>query len=301
MNEPVITASNAFISQLLLAMAVAGAADFQEVQKEITAANERAEAAETRAEALAKLAYRDPLTDLLNERGCNEEATRLVHEILRENFDKKKTRLAVAVLAFDVDKFKTVNDNCGHEGGDKALVLIAEQTRKIFRRPTDILVRLHGDEFLILYVAPTHKIKRIAEIRAEMLRSSIEKNCMVEGKRCRFEKVSVSIGGAFFMLNKSLGSPEAVVETIKKSKSEADAALYKAKEDGRNIVCISDAGLPEIYSAENSDQTIGFNPDRSRRDIARRRRTAHPVKFANGSKRPRPSTAPKRHDALICE
>ena len=161
------------------------------------------------------LAYHDPLTGLANRT--------YFHERLDELLSRPHATEPVqhAVMCLDLDRFKMVNDACGHGAGDELLRQLASLMQSKLRQ-TDILARLGGDEFgaLLADCSP-------AEARAvgEKLRDT------VSGFRFFWEgrtfTVGVSIGIA--TLDAQAGLPASVL-------SAADAACYSAKNNGRNRV-----------------------------------------------------------------
>ena len=159
---------------------------------------------------LERLAVTDQLTGLYNRLRMNQT---LEEERLRN------VRFATdfCVMLLDVDKFKSVNDSFGHPVGDQVLVGIASVLRASVRE-VDILGRWGGEEFLV--VCPETTLDG-ALVLAEKLRLAINAQ--------EFSKVghkSASFGVAMFRTGETL------TETI----ARADAALYKAKQDGRNRV-----------------------------------------------------------------
>ena len=93
-------------------------------------------------ERLAMLAFRDPLTDLLNRR--------VMEQVLRREFDRAKrygTELAVAFL--DIDRFKEVNDRYGHDTGDEVLKWVGNRLLAMSRQ-SDVVARFAGDEFVVI-------------------------------------------------------------------------------------------------------------------------------------------------------
>lgn len=87
---------------------------------------------------MAHLAQTDPLTGVANRRGFEEAYRRLCHE-----------QIPFALVLCDVDNFKEMNDLCGHEAGDRALIDLAKRLRAAFRE-SDVVARIGGDEFVIL-------------------------------------------------------------------------------------------------------------------------------------------------------
>jgi diguanylate cyclase (GGDEF)-like protein len=162
--------------------------------------------------------FHDPLTQVFNRRQ--------LHKIMGEGHDLTFLSEAIAILIMDVDHFKKVNDNFGHDEGDRILQFVADCIRHCLRGP-DLLIRWGGEEFVaILFDCPEDKASEVAE----RIRRTVEKS--VNGV-CRITismGVAIYEGGDCFM-------------TIKK----ADRALYVAKHSGRNqVVCywdLDEAGL----------------------------------------------------------
>ncbi|MDR3473216.1 MAG: GGDEF domain-containing protein [Devosia sp.] len=165
---------------------------------------------------LAIYASTDSLTSVLN-RGA---FTTLVDAYLSQVREQERG-VNGALLVIDVDHFKRINDNFGHDRGDEALRLIA-QTIKGALRSVDLVGRIGGEEFgVFLPGAPPDR----AEVAAERIRTAIaEAKFVPDGI-----KLSVSVGGATF----DRGVP---FRTLYRA---ADKQLYEAKETGRNRVAFS--------------------------------------------------------------
>lgn len=155
-----------------------------------------------RAEKYRDLAYRDPLTGLPNRRGFEDE--------LKAVMDDPSSR--GAVLMIDVDSFKAVNDNGGHDEGDRVLRAIALAIGEAVR-PDDVAARVGGDEFAVLLPATT-----------------VQEACVV-GERVR----SVIAGGAAAGVSVSVGAATASGDA-RAALLAADTALYQAKTSGRDRV-----------------------------------------------------------------
>ena len=166
---------------------------------------------------LKHLAEIDSLTGIMN-RGTIESVLR--REIERASrYDSK-----LALLMLDIDHFKKVNDTFGHDMGDfvlKHLTMICLDNI----REVDFMGRWGGEEFVI--IMPEVDAKGVLVV-AEKLRKSIE-NQPVELQLDEKIPFTVSIGGALF--KKSNPHWESLYK-------EADTALYKAKEQGRNRFCM---------------------------------------------------------------
>lgn len=166
--------------------------------------------------ALQYEADNDALTGVLNRRAFDSHATRLL--------DRQRGGTALAaVLLFDLDHFKTVNDRFGHQAGDAALRGVCDLIQGHLRN-ADLFARIGGEEFVALLPAIT---PADACRVAESLRSGVESLAVAHGDT--INSVTVSIGVA------------CVEETnirLADLMAAADAALYEAKLGGRNqIVC----------------------------------------------------------------
>ncbi len=160
-----------------------------------------------------KQAVLDPLTSFPNRLAYDE---RLHQEFAR--WKRYRTPMSMAVV--DVDNFKRVNDDFGHQAGDKALKIVADVLVKNLRE-TDFIARYGGDEFVVLMPETTIEA---AEVGATKLLTGVA-NC---GFHFHGQPVSVtlSIGVSSWMEN---DTPDSVF-------ARADAALYAAKEAGRNCL-----------------------------------------------------------------
>lgn len=155
----------------------------------------------------------DPLTGLPNRAAWSEQVER---EML--DWQENSGHLAMAIL--DLDHFKRINDNYGHLAGDKVLKIVADQLRKRLRG-RDFIARFGGEEFVLLLPQTT---PAVAAQMAEVLRATVEA-CPFHFKGERVV-ITTSIGlGAF-------RSGERSDQVLKR----ADAALYRAKDQGRNRV-----------------------------------------------------------------
>lgn len=169
---------------------------------------------------LQRQAHHDPLTGLKNRRRFEED---LHVELARS----RRERTNGALLMLDLDNFKNVNDTLGHPAGDRVIEGIAEVLRSRMRE-TDILARLGGDEFAIV-------LPRCGAQEAEAVASAIANAIRQHDSRSDgVPPITASIGIAMFGAGTAAGS-ESVM-------SDADAAMYRAKEAGRDAVRLSDGG-----------------------------------------------------------
>jgi len=159
-------------------------------------------------------ALTDPLTGLANRRAFMDRAQRA--------FDRNAGGNGpISLLAFDLDRFKTINDTFGHPVGDQVLRLFADGLSWALR-PADIAARIGGEEFAV--VLPGCGIQAAMAI-ADRVRASFQDNArFVNGQRVG---ATVSVGVAT-----SLGLAGDLLSVL----ASADAALYQAKANGRNRV-----------------------------------------------------------------
>ena len=164
-------------------------------------------------EAIRSQAHYDGLTGCLNRHA----ADRIIDGEI-EKFAEKKVPLVLLVA--DIDHFKRINDTYGHQCGDSVLKAFAEVLRTALRR-SDVLCRWGGEEFLILLRGT---ITEEAAQVAERIRKKVEEFCFPPFSESGL--VTVSIGGA--------GLPPG--RDVQRLIADADAALYQAKNGGRNRV-----------------------------------------------------------------
>jgi diguanylate cyclase (GGDEF)-like protein len=161
---------------------------------------------------MAHLAQHDSLTDLPNRLLLNdrlEQATALAH----------RSGLKLAILYLDVDRFKTINDSLGHAIGDRLLQSVAQRL-KFCVRLTDTVSRQGGDEFVVLLSQMTHA--EDAAVSAEKILAALAAPHPIEEHTLY---VTASIGVATFP------DDGTTADALLKN---ADFAMYRAKEKGRN-------------------------------------------------------------------
>lgn len=183
-------------------------------------------------EEILHAAHHDPLTDLPNRALFQDSLERALI-----NTDRKTSRLAVMFI--DLDRFKPVNDQYGHEVGDLLLRQVADRLREAVRR-ADTVARLGGDEFVILLadIGPRDAVSRIAE------------KCIRELAQPFFANdlklhIGASIGIALY--------PEHA-DSADLLLARADAAMYEAKRNGRNRHYFFTQTSPKVDSREMEDQ-----------------------------------------------
>jgi len=137
----------------------------------------------------------------------------------------------LGLLFIDLDHFKGYNDTYGHVAGDEALVTLAAIIGSEFRRPTDLAIRLGGEEFLVLYEANT---LQGACVKAEALRQALLNRQIehLENRPLGF----LSLSAGLLVIDPS--KTEEDLESLLKC---ADQLLYSAKSKGRNRIESSDS------------------------------------------------------------
>ena len=173
---------------------------------------------------LERLAHYDVLTDLPNRLLLQ---SRLAHAIERARRDNH----AVAVLFFDLDRFKTINDTLGHPAGDALLQGFAERLRKRVREE-DTIARLGGDEFVVV-LEQVRQADQAAHVAQDILDLLVEPFTLPSGHEVY---VGSSIGIAMYP------DDGVCAEDLLKN---ADAAMYQAKEQGRGAFRFYTAALTE--------------------------------------------------------
>lgn len=176
----------------------------------------------TRAEEQVRLAWQDQLTALPNRRHLFERLTHAIALRARES-------RPLAVLLFDIDGFKSVNDELGHEAGDETLREIAARVGARLRA-TDTFARLGGDEFVIF--AETARRLGDAIAVAQAVLDAIAGIDAIRGKPIR---IGASIGIAWF------GEDDVPPDTPDALVAAADRAMYEAKRAGKHRFCVAGA------------------------------------------------------------
>ncbi|WP_266181937.1 GGDEF domain-containing protein [Dyella humicola] len=165
---------------------------------------------------LRTMAETDALTGLSNRRAFTTKATTLLQ-------DKRRTTPYVALVMFDIDHFKRINDTYGHETGDRALVMLSALCRDTLRAD-DIIARIGGEEFAILLC-----VDHMAQARE-----------LTERMRSRLHQEPITaVSGAVFQMTVSFGIAielRANEPDLDAFLRRADTLLYRAKENGRDRI-----------------------------------------------------------------
>ena len=169
-----------------------------------------------RQERLSRMAHRDGLTGIYNRLRFTEK---LKQEVRRSRHMDRP----LSLIMIDVDYFKSVNDRFGHNAGDEALKRVTAACQNALRED-DVFGRLGGEEFAVI-LADVDQCRALQI--AERLRENVEKDVL-----CLDDDVirtTVSVG--LCTLNGSIADSEGLLKA-------ADTALYRAKQEGRNRVCV---------------------------------------------------------------
>ncbi len=170
---------------------------------------------ERRERELSQLATLDELTGTLNRRGFFDSAA-------RQMAAARRGRLEVALLLFDLDRFKRINDEFGHGAGDLVLRVFANVAMSELRRD-DVFGRIGGEEFAALL---TGADEAQAGLVAERIRQALNDKAIIYGESRLSPTVSTGV------VSRAAGQAD-LASLI----ATADAALYRAKDSGRDRVC----------------------------------------------------------------
>lgn len=165
---------------------------------------------------LQESAFQDALTGLYNRKFLEEHTKKLVPQVKRENIN-------IGVLLLDMDHFKAVNDEYGHDIGDKVLKELANILNETVRE-SDLIVRYGGEEFVVLLIGVNSESDAI--FVADKIRRRVRENeiDVYAGNKLR---KTVSIGLSMFPQDSN--NLDSVIKN-------ADIALYEAKNNGRDKV-----------------------------------------------------------------
>ncbi|WP_371192933.1 GGDEF domain-containing protein [Glaciecola sp. SC05] len=142
---------------------------------------------------------------------------------------KKSSLLPISIIMVDIDHFKKVNDNHGHDAGDRVLIWFANILQQSIRN-SDLVARMGGEEFLIVF--PKTQIDEAEKI-TNAIRKKIEKTAFYAT-----EDMSLKITASF-----GIAMAEHVTE-VESAMNKADVNLYLAKRSGRNRACIGPENSP---------------------------------------------------------
>ncbi len=170
-------------------------------------------------EQLSNMTILDGLTGVKNRRYFNKKIEREVKRASRLN----KT---LSLLMLDIDHFKSINDNYGHQAGDICLQRLAETLSSHIHRAGDEVARYGGEEFSI--VLPNTDLEGASELAENIRKAVMNSNVTYDKKKI---KLTVSIGVASVSADDHMEDENQIIHM-------ADQALYEAKETGRNKVVV---------------------------------------------------------------
>ena len=161
---------------------------------------------------LSRLASIDSLTQIYNRHAIELKA----RDLFKHSIDKQT---AIAVMLIDLDRFKQINDQFGHAAGDKVLYKTAQVIRKVIGK-NNIVGRFGGEEFFVLL--PGYNLNQ-AQLKSQQLLTAFREN-------------GHGLGGNTCLITASIGVAERKQEenSFSQTLRRADAAMYEAKNSGRN-------------------------------------------------------------------
>ncbi|MCZ8253140.1 MAG: EAL domain-containing protein [Hylemonella sp.] len=185
------------------------------------------------ADALNRLAYYDELTGLPNRR-------LLMDRLAQAQAGARRKTRGATLLYLDLDRFKNINDARGHAAGDALLIAVAQRLSGLMRED-DTVARLGGDEFVVLALHGTTETEgdaRKASVIAGKVREAFEQPFIVDGQPYA---AHASIGVVL------LGGTAQTAEELVR---DADTAMYRAKEAGRNRIAYFEAAMQQEVEAQ---------------------------------------------------
>jgi diguanylate cyclase (GGDEF)-like protein len=185
---------------------------------------------------LQRDALTDPLTEVANRRAFFEQGERLFRRA-------RQGRQQIAVLAFDLDQFKAINDRFGHHAGDRVLRMFCDVATGSLR-PGDLFGRIGGEEFACVLPNASHE-------------GGMQ---VAERIRARFAALDVIVDGTAIDATVSAGVASSGDQELSLSRliAAADRALYEAKEHGRNRVELARSHPSGLVSLVPQDELCDF-------------------------------------------
>lgn len=187
--------------------------EVRSAQEQVQRAEQKIELLKSELEQLSELVHADPLTGAFNRGGLDDAFAR---EAARA--DRNDAALCVALL--DMDNFKRLNDTCGHQAGDNALLHLVNVARETLR-PNDIIARFGGEEFVILL--PDTRLDAAMSVMCR-LQHDLAISCVSHTSQPQLITFSAGVAAR---------EPYEHQSTVL---NRADKALYRAKHAGKNRV-----------------------------------------------------------------
>lgn len=190
----------------------------ESLRTELKSSQDELQSLQQRLQALEAEALKDPLTGLYNRRGLDQALQRL----RTDGLELSRSSL----LMIDLDHFKRINDSYGHLFGDQVLCAVAKMLESMIKG-RDMAARMGGEEFVVLLpeTPPSGAVALAEQFRTAFSRAKVRR----AGSDKVIDQLTVSIGVA---------SPDPQ-ETLERAMERADAALYRAKSEGRNCVRVA--------------------------------------------------------------
>ncbi|WP_086994222.1 putative bifunctional diguanylate cyclase/phosphodiesterase [Rhizobium sullae] len=176
------------------------------------------------------LSLHDPLTNLPNRAAFNEHLASLINR-------PKDMTAHIAVLSFDLDRFKEINDVHGHAAGDAVLRIVGARLRGIMQM-SQFVARVGGDEFVA--VMDDYFVRSDARALAQRVLDEIERPIAWDG-------ISLSVGSSV-----GISTYPGQAETIDDLLSQADIAMYRAKSTATNTICFYDPSMDQAARDRNA-------------------------------------------------
>lgn len=187
--------------------------ELEETRRRVGEAEEKVRQLEAELDEVSAIVKQDHLTGALNRRGMTDA---FEQEVARS----ERTAAPLSVAIMDVDHFKRLNDTYGHDAGDNALIHLVNVVKDVIR-PTDIIARFGGEEFVLLL--PATEVKEGVHAMMRVQRELTKRFFLHDNQKVL---ITFSCGVARWQPGES--SDQVI--------ARADKALYKAKETGRNRV-----------------------------------------------------------------
>ncbi|SFP91183.1 diguanylate cyclase [Nitrosomonas cryotolerans] len=192
--------------------------DFLAVRAEVDMAQNKISQLESELRQMGEKVHQDHLTGILNRRGLDIA-------FKRESSRAKRHQIPLCLALLDIDNFKRLNDTYGHKVGDDALIYLVEAVKDT-TRPDDVIARFGGEEFVILL--PNTDLEKAITVLSRIQRNLTKKFFLHENKRLL---ITFSAGVAEYQAG----------ELQQNMMMRADAAMYRAKNNGKNQI-VADTG-----------------------------------------------------------
>lgn len=178
---------------------------------------------------MARLATEDALTGVANRRSFEQ--------YLQDSLMRAQAQgLWLSLIMVDIDHFKRYNDHHGHQAGDRCLKAVARAIAASMRRPVDVVARLGGEEFAVVMPEADPVAARAA---AERVRQAVQTLSLSHPASATLPVVTISVGVASEQVDASSDASALL--------HQADEALYRAKERGRNQV-VAATDPPDVHT-----------------------------------------------------